>query len=447
MLWLAWLLACEGDPPPTRPAPAKPFTAPAPQRLDRDPGPPEGLAPDPRTLLLFLADTVRQDRLSVCGHARPTTPTLEALRDGGAQVRCDGVSTSSWTVPAVASMLTGLSPWEHGVHRHTRALGDCGYELEGALIPELKARTWLEELRDQGWRTVCVVENKLISADFGLTRGCQTWIQVHKWADLTPGSEDLLDFVTEAVSKADPRPLALLVDAMDAHRRLPDIPEGHPFLAAQVGPGHGETWDELRVDPEGPLRQRYDDHYDMGVWRMDRKLGQVLAAVAEHRPGPRTLLFASDHGEMLGESGFVSHGNGIWDPLVRVPVVVDGSPHALPEGPFSTAVLHDLALDRPPTARAPRALTTGSLFWHDRFYPPHSRHVEVVEYTPTARLACREAGCTQEVWPGPPLQDGAAVEALELARLRSELPRALDCDVIGDAARKGQLLQEVGAGE
>ena len=67
--------------------------------------------PGSPNVLLIVLDTVRADRLSVYGYARKTTPTLERIASEG--VRFDAArSTSSWTLPAHASMFTGRLPHE-----------------------------------------------------------------------------------------------------------------------------------------------------------------------------------------------------------------------------------------------------------------------------------------------------------------------------------------------
>ncbi len=433
------------DPGAPSPAPAAPAFEPPPiQRLDRDPGPAPDTSPDSRTLVFFVADTVRADRLSACGHHRPTSPVLEGLVAEGAQLRCDGISPGSWTVPAHASFLSGRAVWEHGAHRYDSVQGDCATVYEEAPVGTLTASTWLHTLQDQGWRTVCLTENKAVSDAFGLTGGCGTWVQLHKRADLLDPAHSLAALAGEALAAEDPRPLALFVNVMDAHRRLAEIPEGHPFLPAQPHPALDESWDELRDEPEGPLRARYDDLYDHGVWRADQKLGQVLALARQHRPDGLRLVVTSDHGEMLGEGGFVSHGNGVWDPLIRVPIAAVGFDTQLPEGPLSTALLHDLVLDQPLDGPGPVAVSTANPFWSERFGGGWASQVEAVRYEVGRRVTCRDAGCVEEAPPFAVDGPTATVEDAPLAALQSGLPRALDCAAIQDHDAQQALLRELG---
>ncbi|MHC4846564.1 MAG: sulfatase-like hydrolase/transferase, partial [Planctomycetota bacterium] len=66
-------------------------------------GPSEDTRPD---LVLVVVDTLRADHLSAYGYERPTSPGLDALaRDG--VVFLDNTAQSSWTLPSVASYMTG----------------------------------------------------------------------------------------------------------------------------------------------------------------------------------------------------------------------------------------------------------------------------------------------------------------------------------------------------
>ncbi len=67
--------------------------------------------PAARNVLLIVWDTVRAENLSLYGYGRPTTPNLERIAGRG--VRFDrAFSTSSWTLPAHASIFTGRWPHE-----------------------------------------------------------------------------------------------------------------------------------------------------------------------------------------------------------------------------------------------------------------------------------------------------------------------------------------------
>ena len=80
----------------------------------------------PRVVLLISIDTLRADHLGIYGYPRPTSPVIDQLGREGA-VFDDASSTSPWTLPAHASMLTGLYPNRHGANDVEHALGAVPY--------------------------------------------------------------------------------------------------------------------------------------------------------------------------------------------------------------------------------------------------------------------------------------------------------------------------------
>ena len=68
----------------------------------------------PNVVLLSL-DTLRADHLSCYGYGIPTSPELDTFAAGATRwTEC--YSTAPWTLPAHASLFTGLFPGEHGAH-------------------------------------------------------------------------------------------------------------------------------------------------------------------------------------------------------------------------------------------------------------------------------------------------------------------------------------------
>lgn len=99
--------------------------------------PPQSRKPN---ILLLMADQLRGDCLGADGNGAIHTPNLDRLAAEGARFRCAYSSTPSCT-PARAALLTGLSPWRHGMlgygrvaERYTvempRLLAQAGYRTE-----------------------------------------------------------------------------------------------------------------------------------------------------------------------------------------------------------------------------------------------------------------------------------------------------------------------------
>jgi arylsulfatase A-like enzyme len=109
-------------------------------------------------ILLVVLDTLRRDRLSAYGHTRPTSPAFDDFAQKGALFE-RAVSPAQWTIPAHASLFTGLYPSAHGL---TQASG----HLSG-MHPTLA-----EILQAGGYHTAAFCNNGLLGViDHGLQRG------------------------------------------------------------------------------------------------------------------------------------------------------------------------------------------------------------------------------------------------------------------------------------
>src|SRR5690606_20888001 len=63
--------------------------------------------------------------------------------------------------------------------------------------------------------------------------------------------------------------------------------------------------------------------YDKEVWFTDKHIGRVIDHVMAQPWGADTaIIITADHGEAFGERGYFRHGRELWEPAVRVPLVV-----------------------------------------------------------------------------------------------------------------------------
>ncbi|MEZ4450195.1 MAG: sulfatase-like hydrolase/transferase [Nannocystaceae bacterium] len=89
-----------------------------------------------------------------------------------------------------------------------------------------------------------------------------------------------------------------------------------------------------------PLEAGKAPRYRAMVGLVDREIGRVIAALEERGLWDRTIVvFASDHGESLGEDPRLPdhHGRVLYNPLVHVPLAIriPGAPPSRPEAPVS----------------------------------------------------------------------------------------------------------------
>ena len=88
---------------------------------------PEAARPKPNVLLITI-ESLRADHVGAYGYPRNTTPNLDRLAARG--TRFDNtVAQAPFTLPSIASLMTGQFPPGHGVRNHP-----------GILAPELETR-------------------------------------------------------------------------------------------------------------------------------------------------------------------------------------------------------------------------------------------------------------------------------------------------------------------
>lgn len=268
-----------------------------------------GRRPD---VLLFLVDTLRADRLGCYGYRRETTPTLDALAERGALFR-RASAQAPWTVPSMASLMTGRYPTSH---------------LER---PPDGATTLAEVFQGAGYRTLGVVANFVILPDVGFERGFDRFLtriyvdedgREHRRQDGT--FEDVMSWARddlERVARRDEdgtRPPVFLylhvIDPHDGYKRHVEYSDLLPMDGAP--PVEPEGWLEKTLAAVGPpppeddpgwrkaLRgiQRDRNRYDREVRYVDDRLRELFAELEELEIGEDLLTaVVSDHGEELWE--------------------------------------------------------------------------------------------------------------------------------------------------
>jgi arylsulfatase A-like enzyme len=344
------------------------------------PAPATAAPPGAPDVVVVVLDTVRADHVSAYGYARPTTPHFDALARGGA-LFLDATAPSTWSLPSHASLFTGLFPSVHRAHDEHRFL-DAG------------APTLAEILGAAGWDTRCFTANAWISDNLGLTRGF-AW-QDEAWRAGRAGRSftsmlRLLDHLGLGVDDKggalvasnfeawlagrppDAPPAFAFLNFIEAHFPYHQLPAGYLTRFTDASPAALRAL-SLRLfaaqfggDPVDPAEaaEAATAMYDAGVLYADALLGRVAAALERRGSLDRTVLVVlSDHGELLGERGEFGHGQSLYEPVTRVPLLVRHPPR-VPAGvrvetPVSTVGVFATVLDLLGLAE-PGRLHVGSL--------------------------------------------------------------------------------------
>ena len=258
---------------------------------DGEPDPSRGAPPAERpSVVLVTLDTTRADRLGCYGRADAGTPHLDALAARG--VRFETARTAApITLPAHATILTGLYPMSHGVH-------DNGIASLGP-----SARTLPELLQDEATSTGAFVAAFVLSDRFGLDQGFSRYDEVPNTRLLSGGLME-------------ERPADQVVDAALAW--LAEV-RGWFFLWVHLFDPHHP------YAPPAPFATRFaGDPYQGEIAFADQELGRLFRAV-DARDGEVVFAVTADHGESLGEHGEATHAAFVYDATMRVPLILAGA--------------------------------------------------------------------------------------------------------------------------
>ena len=274
-------------------------------------------------MILITLDTLRADHLGCYGYERPTTPFLDAFAERATRYS-NARSTSPWTLPSHASLLTGLYPFEHGaLTRKPREVG--GRPLEQVTPLADTHTTMAEFLGGVGYETGAFVANQVyLSKNYRLDQGFDHYI-VHRarWNEINERAQAWLE------RRSNEKPFFLFLNYMDVHRpynttplqdgRLTASQENSAQLLDQlymaVMPGDGAV-------PQ-PLVDKIIDQYNLALANLDLGLQSLIAYLERHDLYDNTVIvITSDHGEYFGEKHLVEHSKDIYEPGVRVPLFV-----------------------------------------------------------------------------------------------------------------------------
>jgi len=378
-----------------------------------------GRAPD---VLLVVLDCVRGDLFDGEIGRAGAMPFLQALHPEVLEF-AGAVSPSSWTIPAHASLFTGLYPWDHVAHYRNGPILTQGPE------------TIAECLGRAGYGTALFSANAYVQAATGLTRGFSAsawggrrefylryatgakpscpnlggpalawappgsaeaapapfrdlamdavtwspafWDALNRTAGRLAGSDragvpgvcSWIESELDAWLRTQPaeQPVFAFVNLLEAHE---------PYLARggePVGLGrwlsyarsgqHTVRWIRGEWNPSRSEVAMMRDAYLGSLHLLDRRIRSIVETFSRHRSWDGTLfVLTSDHGQAFLEHDTLYHRFRVDEPLTRIPLWVR-PPGGAPPGPPSDAWVSLIDVPR----------TIAGLVGRDQFGDPDAR--------------------------------------------------------------------------
>ncbi len=293
-------------------------------------------------ILCLMTDQHRGDCLGCAGNSVIKTPNLDSIAADGVLFTNAYSSTPSCT-PARSAILTGLSPWHHGMLGYGRvaeqyrfelpqAMRDAGYYLFG-----IGKMHWYPQKKLRGYHGLLVDESGRAETP-GFISDYRLWFR-QQAPDLNPDATGIGwndyrakpyalperlhpttwtgDQAVEFIEKYDrPEPFLLKVSFARPHspydppQRFLDMYDTDSMPAPHIGDWAGRN--ASHEDPPNPslwhgdlgVRQAKESRraYCGSVTFIDEQVGRIVAALKKRDLYDNTLiLFFADHGDMLGD--------------------------------------------------------------------------------------------------------------------------------------------------
>ncbi len=242
-----------------------------------------------RSNVLFICvDTLRHDHLGYAGHDLPVSPNIDALAARGL-VFTNAHSQAGWTLPAMATLFTGLYPSATGATDFHRSLNWGLPTIAGILL-------------DEGYDTRGFVSHLLLTPRHGLNNGFRKFdysvLQTGHPHDTSTAGR-ISDLAIDDLDRLQ-EPFFMWVHYFDPH---------FEYLE------HDE-WSKFGDEPV--------ERYDQEIAFTDHHIGRLVDALSERSMLDRTvIIFTSDHGEEFGEHGGEFHYTS-YEEVMRVPLVMAG---------------------------------------------------------------------------------------------------------------------------
>lgn len=271
-----------------------------------------------KNLVLISIDTLRQDHVGCYGGDHSLTPAIDRLAQDSVLFE-NAYCHTPLTSPSMCSVMTSQYPHSHGSIRN-------GMKMMGDPV------TLAEVLREQGYDTEAFISNWTLKARLTkLNSGFDFYddeFQSKRWGKVFKGESTAEEINARVLPRLTmlKEPFFLWVHYSDPHAPYHLHEE---FLPTDVPVAERDS-PQVRYDTEVAYADRYVGEL------LDRLKGLALSH-------PLTLMLIADHGESLGEHDYYGHGRQIFQPMMRIPFLIQDEGFPAGQRVNALAGLIDLA--------------------------------------------------------------------------------------------------------
>ncbi len=294
-------------------------------------------------IILLMTDQQRFDAMGCTSQGAVISPHMDALASDG-YLFSNAYTAAPSSTPARAGMLTGMSPWHHGLLGYGRVAEQYPYEMPRMLTEQgyhtmgIGKMHWYPQNISHGFEVTLIDESGRVESPSFMS-DYRKWFNTQAFG-LNPDSTGVGwnahkgkvyalperlhptvwtgDRAVEVIAGyASDQPLFLKVSFARPHspydppQRVLDMYDGRSIPAPVVG-----EWCEQRALDEHPEKrpdaavgnfgaayaQHSRKHYYAAITFVDEQIGRIIAELKKKGMYDDALIcFVSDHGDMLGD--------------------------------------------------------------------------------------------------------------------------------------------------
>lgn len=294
------------------------------------------------SIILITVDALRADYLPQYGSISTETPNISRFSQD-AVVFENMYAVSPWTLPSLASMLTGVYPTVHGATIDTHKVHSEMPTLAGTL-------------REQGYSTGAFVINPMMAVSTELNKGFDDYYEPHSMKGPFSNLRTYMYYYENIFLNLCERRIfhfdGIFAGKMESklfpwikkhknnkvflwvHYFAPHIPYCPPdrYLERENQQGDSSinhaSYELLLYTSTGILRASekklncLKDLYSGDIDFADERIGVLLDKIKDAGWKDSTIIITSDHGDELFEHGSFDHGHTFYNELVRIPLIM-----------------------------------------------------------------------------------------------------------------------------
>ena len=295
-------------------------------------------------IIFIMTDQQRADAVGCSGNGRIITPNIDSLASDGYYFS-NAYTAAPSSTPARAGLLTGMSPWHHGMLGYGRVAEHYRYELPqmlrdcGYLTLGVGKMHWYPQNVSHGFHATFVDESGRVESPYFMS-DYRKWFQTVApgknpdetgigWNDHGAATYKLPENLHPTAWTGDvavsiirnyegDRPLFLKVSFARPHspydppRRVLDKYKDIEMEAPASGEWSrhiGENVTDPDTAPDAAFAQFGDEyaknskkHYYASVTFIDEQVGRIIQALKDRGMYDNSVIcFTSDHGDMMGD--------------------------------------------------------------------------------------------------------------------------------------------------